>query len=379
MAKKDNDARYSTPDSHRQIRTSVHDVGSEISLTSMEFPPPSGRASTQSRQSHHSDHQLPRTRTYHPFAPHVLLLLIPSSIFGLLARLGLVALGTYEGQSIFPLAYAQGLGCFVMGYFVFLKEPMGKLQVIPVLYPPLYTALTTGFCGSLTTFSSWQLDVFNSWLNPQDAHRPGLRDFMDGLGKTVFTLAISLASVLFGGYMARVSGHYLPSLPPPSHTVRYALTIACVLFYAATLPTYFLLPNSFRHRVTAALLFAFPGTLVRYILSVYLNPIMASFPLGTFAANFLGTGLLAAFHVIQSIANKPVSPNACSLLQGLVDGFCGCLTTVSTFAVEIRALQGWERPRYVVMSWGAGQILFLLVMGPSLLAGNKKIMTCSFN
>ncbi|KIK68076.1 hypothetical protein GYMLUDRAFT_36907 [Collybiopsis luxurians FD-317 M1] len=298
---------------------------------------------------------------------------MPASIFGVLARVGLIALGTYEGQAIFPLAYVQGLGCFLMGYFLYLKEPMGKF------YPPLYTALTTGFCGSLTTFSSWEMDVFNSWLNSQNAHRAGLRDFMDGLGKTVYTLAISLASVIFGGYMARITFPFFPSLQPPTRTLRYAISVISVSMYAATLPAYFLLPNSFRHQATAALLFSFPGTLVRYILSTLLNPLLIGFPLGTFAANSIGTGLIAAFHVIQTIADKPVSPNTCSLLQGLADGFCGCLTTVSTFAVEIRALKGWERLRYILMSWGAGQILFLIIMGPSLLSGNAKALTCSFN
>jgi hypothetical protein len=43
-------------------------------------------------------------------------------------------------------------------------------------YGPLYTAITTGFCGSLTTFSSWQLDVFMSWLNATHAHHDWFRD-----------------------------------------------------------------------------------------------------------------------------------------------------------------------------------------------------------
>jgi len=33
-----------------------------------------------------------------------------------------------------------------------------------------------GFCGSLTTFSGWQLDVFDSWVNAGEFHRDGLRD-----------------------------------------------------------------------------------------------------------------------------------------------------------------------------------------------------------
>jgi fluoride ion exporter CrcB/FEX len=34
----------------------------------------------------------------------------------------------------------------------------------------------TGFCGSLTTFSGWQYDVFMSWTNAGSFRRSGLRD-----------------------------------------------------------------------------------------------------------------------------------------------------------------------------------------------------------
>lgn len=30
-------------------------------------------------------------------------------------------------------------------------------------YPPLFVALGTGFCGSLTTFSTWMFDVFSAF------------------------------------------------------------------------------------------------------------------------------------------------------------------------------------------------------------------------
>lgn len=33
-----------------------------------------------------------------------------------------------------------------------------------------------GFCGSLTTFSSWQLDIFKAWINAQNFRRGGLQD-----------------------------------------------------------------------------------------------------------------------------------------------------------------------------------------------------------
>ena len=33
-----------------------------------------------------------------------------------------------------------------------------------------------GFCGSLTTFSGWQVDIFDSWVNSGQFHRAGLRE-----------------------------------------------------------------------------------------------------------------------------------------------------------------------------------------------------------
>lgn len=281
---------------------------------------------------------------------------------------------TYDGQSIFPLAYVQAIGCFIMGLVLHLKEPINNF------YPPLYTALTTGFCGSLTTFSGWQLDIFGSWINSAGFHRSGLRDLIDGIGKSAITLALSLASVSFGASVASYLHSHPPTVPRPTFPVRYTLFILAVLTYAATFPAYFLLPRSYRHQATAALLFAFPGALTRYILAVHLNTRVPSFPVGTFVANMFGTALLTAFHVLQSISSHPVSSNSCAILQGLSDGYCGCLTTVSTFAAEIISLKsGRKKLRYILISWTVAQLIILLIFGTSWWVGSvAKHQTCIF-
>lgn len=69
------------------------------------------------------------SKVYQPLSFPVLVLLMPASVFGVLARLGIVALMTYGGDSVFPLAYVQALGCMVMGFAVRLKEPIGQLYV----------------------------------------------------------------------------------------------------------------------------------------------------------------------------------------------------------------------------------------------------------
>lgn len=204
------------------------------------------------------------------------------------------------------------------------------------------------------------------------------RQFIDGLTKTWVTLAVSVASLKFGIHVCELAVPYFPAPRPPTKNIRYMLTILSILTYAATFPAYFFLPSDLRHQATAALLFSYPGTLTRYLLSINLNPRMKTIPLGTFMANSLGTALLGLFHVLQGLPFA-VSPNACSVLQGLEDGYCGCLTTVSTFIAEIVALEGWKASSYIIISYITGQLLLLVIMGPSFWAGHvKEQATCSF-
>lgn len=66
---------------------------------------------------------------YHTFSIHILSLLMAFSVLGTLARLGLHALASYPGQSIFPLAWVQAVGCLVMGFTLGIREPLTKLSV----------------------------------------------------------------------------------------------------------------------------------------------------------------------------------------------------------------------------------------------------------
>lgn len=102
-------------------------------------------------------------------------------------------------------------------------------------------------------------------------------------------------------------------------------------------------------------------------------------PLGTFLANMIGTALLGGFNVLQNKVH-PVSSYACSVLQGLDDGYCGCLTTVSTFAVEILGLGLRKGSRYALISWCVAQLLLLLVFGLPIWIGHSRgQITCTFD
>jgi len=82
-----------------------------------------------------SDEGIPSSKTYSPLSFPVIALLMPASVFGVLARLGLVALMDYDGHSVFPLAYPQAVGCLIMGLAICLKKAIGEWYVS--LRPPL--------------------------------------------------------------------------------------------------------------------------------------------------------------------------------------------------------------------------------------------------
>ena len=70
---------------------------------------------------------------FHPLSWEIIALLMPASVFGVLVRLGLDALTSYDDESIFPLAYVQGVGCLVMGFCLALKVPISEWYVLSAL------------------------------------------------------------------------------------------------------------------------------------------------------------------------------------------------------------------------------------------------------
>ncbi|KAG5463598.1 MAG: CrcB-like protein-domain-containing protein, partial [Olpidium bornovanus] len=79
------------------------------------------------------------------------------------------------------------------------------------------------------------------------------------------------------------------------------------------------------------------GTLLRWRLS-RLNLNRPNFPLGTFVANMIGSAALAGLYVAsrwQGAGDASFKRVACLTIAGLMDGVCGCLTTVSTFVIEL--------------------------------------------
>ena len=96
------------------------------------------------------------------------------------------------------------------------------------------------------------------------------------------------------------------------------------------------------HPLIAIALGAVLGAWARYGLGLWLNPVFATVPLGTLAANLVGGylvgGAVALFHL-----NAELPPEAKLFF---ITGFLGALTTFSTFSAEVvhliqNARYGW--------------------------------------
>lgn len=322
--------------------------------------------------------------------------LILFSVLGTLARLGLQALTDYAGAPVFPSVWFNFGGSVVMGFLtedrILFRNEWGtptyeqqtrlarkqdeesagsdppavdlaaakKAHLAVKKTIPLYIGMATGFCGSFTSFSSFIRDIFLALSN--DLPQPGSKttvprnggdSLMALLAVLIITVSASLSGLFLGAHLALASEPLTPTLP--HRLTRNVLDPLAVLLgwgcWAGAAVLSALPPRGeWRGVATIALALAPLGTLVRFYASLWLNGRRPSFPLGTFAANVLGAAVLAAAWDVQRVPLGGVL--GCQILQGVEDGFCGCLTTVSTWVSELAALR--RRHAWV---YGAASVL----------------------
>ncbi len=337
--------------------------------------------------------------------------LIFFAIWGTLARVGLQALTFYPGAPVaFSNLWANVAGTFIMGFLTedmrLFREEWGTPGIeqsgdLPAeghqplekerdrtshskikKTIPLYVGLATGFCGSFTSFSSFMRDVFLGLSNDLPAptyhpttsptmlvHRDAGYSVMAVLAVIFTTIALCYAALKTGSHLATYLDPITPTLP-----FRFTRRIINPLFIllgfstwlAAILLSIFPPHPTWRGNALFACVFAPVGCLLRYYISLHLNPLLPSFPLGTFAVNIFGTAVLGMSFDLQRVPIGGVVGGGvlgCQVLQGVQDGFCGALTTVSTWMAEVDGLGRGRAYIYGVGSVVAGVSVATVVLG----------------
>ncbi|CAG8475928.1 5062_t:CDS:2 [Acaulospora morrowiae] len=381
-------------------------------------------------------------------------LLIIFSMMGVLIRLALVSLETYDGQQVFAEIYPQIVGCCIMGFI-----NARQVQLVETYFPMTFV-LGTGLCGSITSFSDFTLVIFEIIIGYSNADSIRSK-VLTTLSHIVLTTGMSLIAFEFGEHLANIlwplpsllstnSTASLVSPSCPAHSSRrftlnsisrfhsdsfkpfrvdtnivqfdppnrrYAITSNSWSFHNLTLIDYtffifglslyvfvlfFVIYSYFSQifvstrELSITLALAPLGTFLRLAISSMLNSQKKSFPMGTFAANMLGcivvgimiflsgttgsddeavrsgseiirksilrvgnkvsltnnnirTSIVSRLNMkiheigfgsgITEVWNVPEAGNVetwCQVIDGVVNGFCGCLTTGSAIIYELR-------------------------------------------
>ncbi|KAJ1976633.1 hypothetical protein H4R33_006395 [Dimargaris cristalligena] len=420
------------------------------------------------------------------------------SICGVWIRLGVLNLFDFANTDVFPLALVQLLGCLVMGFIRKLKtvqaranderhyvEQLRRERIVGAAanganendhadghsgtcnarnwhsfeyhlthHPYLFTGITTGLCGSITTFSSWQLDIFQtafriptrlptttSAIDLEQARLPPTHfdSLLASFNNIVVTWCVAIAGFWFGSHVARawlalrrwrlhcarveyMRGIDVGSTTEAAPATRFpplnsgspqssrgkravqilAWTIAGLgLFGWIGVIVGTSLKFHWRNYNFAAC-FAPLGTLIRYGLARFNHLSTSSspptytatappslrvrrwvrqlrslvFPWGTFTANILGTAILAVLFILgRNVFRINAAAAAqedqyrthafCQFRQALIDGLCGCLTTISTLVVEVAVLLPSLRLSYIyaLASLLVAQIFMVFIAG----------------
>lgn len=244
---------------------------------------------------------------------------------------------------------------------------------------PLHIGLATGFCGSFTTYSAFMRDSFEAlagMLATTSRPSPG-QDFMSVAAVIIITLSMSIGGLKAGAHLAiflkryekRLSRRVLHSLDRASVVLAVALW-ACAITMAVMLSGRSSPREMWWGQTLLSLSFGPLGSLLRFAASMLLNNRVVGFPLGTFCVNMFGTLLLAVVWDLQRLPDRGIAANiggnlvSCQVLQAVEDGFCGCLTTVSTWVLELSTLRRRHAYQYGLASLATSLAIVVVVMGP---------------
>jgi fluoride exporter len=197
--------------------------------------------------------------------------------------------------------------------------------------------------------------------------RNGGSSFLALLAILIVQTAVSLSALYIGAHFALLISPITPTLPF-TFTRKILDPLAVLLAFGcwlgAILLSIFPPAINWRPRATFSLVFAPLGCLLRFYASKYLNARIPSFPLGTFFVNILGTCVLGMCYDLQHARSiGAANYTTCAVLEGVMDGFCGCVTTVSTWVAELNSLRRRHAYIYGGASVGIALACLVVIMG----------------
>ena len=289
---------------------------------------------------------------------------------GVSARIGLSVFSNWDGIIHFPSFWAQVVGTLIIGAATAQKENMQQSLAT------LYTIITTGICGSLTTFSSWNAEASKVLLQLNNSSFQPIHHAIDG-GRivgflTVLLLGIGMPVSVF--YLGKNTSKSLSDTCNLKNStvfdsllclrrrwiVPFINTFVFIMITAVIITACYFTGN---YEFLFSLLFGGPGTYIRWRLGALdkMNArFVKDFPFGTFLSNIIGSLILAVTLVSISYCSTQIviGDIPLAVLKGIAVGFCGSLTTVSTFVSQLCSLPFCMSFFYAAISLVSSQLVF---------------------
>jgi fluoride ion exporter CrcB/FEX len=287
---------------------------------------------------------------------------------GAIAREGIEHLTLFHGSfTESGLVWANFGGCIVMGWVnaTNLFENVEKERGVTKKQLPLFLGIGTGFCGSLTSFSTLMLEGFLYGANQNDT-KLGYPNVGYGV-QSVMSIGLINFGLSFAGLKV---GHHLADLvplPPLSSKVERLLSSFIAAASIALFCIFIIFAGLWKswRWWTYLGLFGIPGALLRWQLS----KLNGKLPLGTFSANILACIVLAVCVLLQRGKTNTSSTQLvhsflqCQILDGIMNGFCGCLSTISTFVNEMYGMNYKRAYIYGFATSFVGFSMMVIIVG----------------
>ncbi|KAI9395022.1 hypothetical protein POPTR_005G174600v4 [Populus trichocarpa] len=262
------------------------------------------------------------------------------------------------------------VGSFLMGWWgVVFKEDISKVS------GHLTIGLTTGYLGSLTTFSGWNQKMLDLSVNGHWVF--SFVGFLIGLFLAAYSIKFGVGTAkCFKSLFQRSNrsadlASWRVDTPNHHFAVMVVLVVMLGLLWALSGA---LLKEEYNHDSSGAQLWlgcivAPLGVWIRWFLARLNGRGLGKagslkwIPFGTLIANVSAACIMAALSTVK----KAVHTKTCDTIStGIQFGFLGCLSTVSTFIAEYNAMEesqkSWRAYVYalvtIVVSFGLGTLIY---------------------
>ncbi|KAF2568652.1 hypothetical protein F2Q68_00023783, partial [Brassica cretica] len=290
-----------------------------------------------------------------------------------------VAQVTSDGSILFIDLPANMVGSFLMGWFgVVFKADITRVSEF------LAIGLSTGYLGSLTTFSGWNQKMLDLSADGQWLY--AVLGFLFGLFLSAYSIILGVETAKGFRWLLRrrassseekkqsclKANTYKRNIM--SMIIMLTLLMAFLIVSATELVKEFDKGTS-KAQLWLGCLVAAPGVWIRWFLArlngrglgkngQYLRWV----PFGTLIANVAAASVMAALATLKKSVDTPTCNTVAS---GVQFGLLGCLSTVSTFMAEFNAMREsdypWRAYAYafftIAVSFAMGTIIYSAPVG----------------